>query len=61
MTEAGSGGVRSFLAAIRFQFLQPQLQLLDLPLQLLRLPPKLHAVQLGQQQLADARSRAPRE
>src|SRR6266498_3787242 len=40
-----------FLTAIRFQFLQPQLQLLDLPCQLLRLPSKLHAVQLDQQQL----------
>ena len=40
-----------FLAAIRFQFLQPQLQLLDLPRELLRLTPKLHAMQLGQQQL----------
>jgi hypothetical protein len=39
------------LAAIRFQFFQPQLQLLDLPRQFLRLTPKLHAVQLGQQQL----------
>jgi len=39
------------LAALRFQLLQPQLQLFDLPLQLLRLPPKLHPMQLGQQQL----------
>ncbi len=38
-------------AALRFQFLQPQFQLFDLPLQLLRFPPKLHAMQLGQQQL----------
>src|SRR5437667_301017 len=35
----------------RFQFVQPQLQLLDLPLQLLRLPPKLHPSQLRDQQL----------
>jgi hypothetical protein len=33
------------------QFFQPQFQLFDLPRQLLRLPPKLHAMQLGQQQL----------
>ena len=39
------------LAGLRFQFFQPQLQLLDLPREFLRLPPKLHAMQLGQQQL----------
>jgi len=43
--------VGPFLAAIRFQFFQPQFQLLDLSLKLLRLPPELHAMQLGQQQL----------
>jgi hypothetical protein len=43
--------VEIWLAALRFQFLQPQLQLLDLPLQFFRLAPKLHAMQLGQQQL----------
>jgi hypothetical protein len=40
-----------FFAAIRFQFLQSQLQLLDLSLKLLRLPTKLHAVQFDQKQL----------
>ena len=50
-----------WLAALRFQFLQPQLQLLDLPLQLLRLPPKLHALQLGQQQLQMLDLALPRE
>ena len=35
----------------RFQFLQFQLQLFNLPLQLLRLASKLHAPQLGDQQL----------
>ncbi len=34
----------------RFQLFQFQLQLLDLPLQLLRLAAKLHAPQLGDQQ-----------
>src|SRR5271157_5174872 len=33
------------------QFFQLQLQLFDLPFQLLRLPPKLHAPQLGDEQL----------
>jgi hypothetical protein len=33
------------------QFFQLQLQLFDLPLQLLRLAPKLHAPQLGDEQL----------
>src|SRR5664279_2243314 len=35
----------------RLQLFQPQLQLLDLPVQFLRLAPKLHAPQLGNQQL----------
>src|SRR5271167_101374 len=35
----------------RLQLFQPQLQLLDLPIQFLRLTPKLHAPQLGDQQL----------
>src|ERR1017187_3787116 len=35
----------------RLQLFQPQLQLLDLPVQFLRLAPKLHAPQLGDQQL----------
>jgi hypothetical protein len=33
------------------QIFQPQLQLFDLPLQLLRLAPKLHPPQLAEQQL----------
>jgi len=33
------------------QIFQPQFQLLDLPLQLLRLAPELHSPQLAQQQL----------
>jgi len=39
------------LASIRLQFLQPKFQLLDLSRQFLRLSSKLHAMQLGQQQL----------
>src|ERR1035441_2836954 len=35
----------------RLQLFQPQLQLFDLPIQFLRLSPKLHAPQLGNQQL----------
>ena len=35
----------------RLQFVQPQLQLLDLTVQLLRLTPELHPPQLGDQQL----------
>ncbi len=35
----------------RLQFVQPQLQLLDLTIQLLRLAPELHPSQLGDQQL----------
>src|SRR5664279_1624034 len=35
----------------RLQLFQPQLQLLDLPVQFLRLAPNLHAPQLGNQQL----------
>jgi len=46
LTLGGTG-----LLALRFEFFQPQLQLFNLPLQLLRLTPELHALQLGDQQL----------
>ena len=39
------------LVGLRLQLFQPQLQLLDLLLQLLRLAPELHPLQLGNQQL----------
>ena len=42
---------RCLLGAVRFQFFQLQLQLFDLPLDLLRLAPELHPLQLGDQQL----------
>lgn len=54
-SRSGGNGSRFWrvgrLTTIRLQLFQPQLQLLDLPLQLLRLTSKLHAMQLGQQQL----------
>ena len=43
-------GSSQLLRAAGLQFIQPQLQLLDLPVQLLRLAPELHAPQLGDQQ-----------
>jgi hypothetical protein len=43
-------GSSLLLRAASLQFIQPQLQLLDLPVQLLRLAPELHAPQLGDQQ-----------
>lgn len=48
----GQRGWRSsqLLRAAGLQFIQPQLQLFDLPVQLLRLAPELHAPQLGDQQ-----------
>ena len=44
-------GRSGLFCATRFQLIQPQFQLLDLPGQLLRLAPELHPPQLGDQQL----------
>src|SRR5450755_1131083 len=41
---------RCLLAAVGFQFFQLQLKLFDLPLDLLRAAPELHALQLGDEQ-----------
>ena len=41
---------RCALCAVGFQFFQLQLKLLDLPLDLLRPAPELHALQLGDEQ-----------
>ena len=47
---ADVGEATALLCLRGFQFVQLQLQLLDLPFQLLRLAPELHPPQLGDQQ-----------
>ena len=49
--KTGGGGRLRLLRLGLLQIFQPQLQLFDLPLHLLRLAPELHPSQLAQQQL----------